>query len=78
MYLVLSAYFTGTNKIWVFCMHKRLTVKGVLKCLLKEGVTHLMKATYGSWKKRNKVAPEKEYIFYLIIGLVPCIDNRKC
>jgi hypothetical protein len=75
---VAHANFTGTNKNQVVCMHKRLTVKGVLKCLLKEGVTQLVKVTYGSWKKRNKEPPKKEYIFYLINGLVPCIANKKC
>lgn len=61
------ADFTGTNKIQVVCVHKRLNVKGVLKCLLKEGVTQLMKVTYGSRKKRNK-KPTKNVFFILLMG----------
>jgi hypothetical protein len=64
---VAHANFTGTNKIQVVCMHKRLTVKGVVKFLLKEGVTQLMNATYGSWK-RNKEPPKKNKVFILLIG----------
>jgi hypothetical protein len=75
---VAHADFTGTSKIQVVCVHKRLNVRSVLKCLLKEGVTQLMKVMYGSRKKRNKKPTKKEYIFYLIDGLVPCITNRKC
>jgi hypothetical protein len=54
------ANFTGTNKIQVICKHERLTVNGVLKRLLKKGVTQLMKVTYSSWKKRNKKPPQQE------------------
>jgi hypothetical protein len=64
---VAHANFTGTNKIQIVCMHKRLNVKGVLKCLLKEGVTQPVKVTYGSWKKRNKEPPENKF-FILLMG----------
>jgi hypothetical protein len=70
---VAHANFTGTNKIQIVCMHKRLIVKGVLKCLLKEGVTQLVKVTYGSWKKRNKEPPENKFFILLM-----SIAKRKC